>query len=96
MEPVAGAGISVGTVVLIGVVIAGVAYLIYKGSKVSSSTQPIKKLIDDDDKYKGYKIMIENAIKEKDWQTLEDFLDSRAKKYPDLIKIIEKALKERK
>ncbi len=100
MAPVAGAGISFGTVVLIGgvVVVAGIAYLMYKNSDNSQKNKPnkpIKKLIDDDDKYKGYKVMIETAISKKDWQTLEDLLDSRVKKYPDLIKMIEEALKNK-
>lgn len=101
MTPVEGAGLSLGTVALIGgvIVIAGVAYLVYKNSnnsQKSGSNQPIKKLIDDEDKYKGYKIMIETAITEKDWQTLEELIDSRVKKYPDLIKMIEEALKNKR
>ncbi|WP_066348610.1 hypothetical protein [Aliarcobacter cryaerophilus] len=100
MVPVAGAGISLGTVVLIGgvVVVAGIAYLMYKNSdniQKNKSNKPIKKLIDDDDKYNGYKDMIETAIYKKDWQTLEDLLDSRVKKYTDLIKMIEEALKNK-
>lgn len=101
MPPVAtGAGISLGTVALVGGVIAvvGIAYLIYKNNneKSKQSNKPMKKLLDDDDKYNTYKTIINEAIQEKDWQTLEDFLDSRAKKYPDLIKMINEALKERK
>ena len=97
----AGAGISLGTVALVGgtmVVAAAVAYLIYKSNdnKTKEEKQPIKKLLDDDDKYNTYKSIIENAIKEKDWQTLEDFLDSRAKHYPDLISMIRDALKDKK
>ena len=37
-----------------------------------------------------------NYFKEKDFKTLEEFLDSRAKNYPDLLKMIENALKGRK
>lgn len=97
----AGAGISLGTIALVGgamVVVVGVAYLIYKSNdkKIKKEERPIKKLLDDDDKYNTYKSIIENAIKEKDWQTLEDFLDSRAKHYPDLISMIKDALKDKK
>ena len=100
MSPVAGAGISLGTVALVGgvIAVAGIAYLIYKNNdaKKTQSSKPTKKLLDDDDKYNTYKTIIEEDIEEKDWQTLEDFLDSRAKKYPDLINMIKKALEERK
>jgi len=102
MSPVTtGAGISIGTVALVGgvIVVAGIAYLIYKSSDAKgtqSSSKPMKKLLEDDDKYNTYKTIISEAIKEQDWKTLEDFLDSRAKKYPDLVDMINKALKERK
>lgn len=85
--------------ILGGIVISGVVYYLYNqnnANEIDSNKKPIKKLIEDEDKYNGYKTIIETAIKEKDWQTLEDFLDSRAKKFPDLIKMIEEALKERK
>lgn len=85
--------------ILGGIVISGVVYYFYKQNYTDNeinNKKPIKKLIEDEDKYNGYKTIIENAIKEKDWQTLEDFLDSRAKRFPDLIKMIEEALKERK
>lgn len=101
MSPVtAGAGISIGTVALVGgvIAVAGIAYLIYKNNETKStpSRKPLKKLLDDDDKYNTYKTIINEAIQKKDWQTLEDFLDSRAKKYPDLIAMITEALKEKK
>lgn len=94
------AGISLGTVALVGgaIAVAVIVYLIYKNKDANQkeASKPIKKLLDDDDKYNTYKTIIENAIKEKDWETLENFLDSRAKKYPDLINIINEALKDRK
>ena len=62
----------------------------------ATSINKAKRLIDDEDKYKGYKVMIETAIQEKNWQTLEELIDSRVKKYPDLINMINEALKERK
>lgn len=96
----AGAGISLGTIALVGgvIAVAGIAYLIYKNNddKLKATSKPLKKLIDDEDKYKGYKIMIETAIQEKNWQTLEELIDSRVKKYPDLINMINEALKEKK
>jgi uncharacterized membrane protein (DUF106 family) len=82
---------------LAGVIIAGVAYFIHKNSTDNSNNSTsIKKLLSDDDKYNTYKTIIENAIKEKDWQTLEDFLDSRAKNYSDLVEMIKEALKEKR
>jgi hypothetical protein len=100
MSSVAAGGISLGAVVLVGgvIVVAGIVYLVYKNKDVNAkkTNKPMKKLLDDDDKYNTYKTIIEGAIKEKDWQTLKDFLDSRAKNYPDLIDMINEALKERK
>jgi len=81
------------------IVIAGVAYLIYKNSdeKVNNDNQPIEKLLSDENRYKGDKNIVQNAIKEKDWEMLEELIKDRSiKDFPDLIKIIEEALKGRK
>jgi len=100
MSPIAtGTGISLGKVALIVgiVVVGGIIYFAYKNNDKQSkqSNKSMKKLLDDDDIYNTYKTIIDEAIQEKDWQTLEDFLDSRAKKYPDLIQMIKKALNNR-
>jgi hypothetical protein len=81
------------------IVIAGVAYFIYKNSdeKVNNDNQPIEKLLSDENRYKGDKNIVQNAIKEKDWEMLEELIKDRSiKDFPDLIKIIEEALKGRK
>ena len=102
MTPVAGTGLSLGTVALIGgvIVVAGVAYLVFKNSNVqktdSSSTQPIRKMLSDEDRYDTDKNIILTAINENDWETLEDLLDSSTKDFPDLIKMIEEALKNKR
>jgi len=100
MSPIAtGTGISLGKVALIVgiVVVGGIIYFAYKNNDKQSkqSNKSMKKLLDDDDIYNTYKTIIDEAIQVKDWQTLEDFLDSRAKKYPDLIQMIKKALNNR-
>lgn len=85
--------------ILGGIVISGVAYYLYKQNNTdnkSNSEKPVKKLIEDEDKYNGYKTIIENAIKEKNWENLEALLNSGVKRFPDLIKMIEEALKGRK
>ena len=99
---------SVGFLIGGAIVVAGVAYYIYKNgntrelsddtykNKNKENNAGMKKLLSDDDKYNTYKTLIENAVKEKDFKTLEEFLDSRAKNYPDLLKMIEEALKGRK
>ena len=81
------------------IVIAGVAYFIYKNSdeKVNNDNQPIEKLLSDENRYKGDKNIVQNAIKEKDWEMLEELIKDRSiKDFPDLIKMIEEALKGRK
>ena len=90
---------SVGFLIGGAIVIAGVAYFIYKNSdeKVNNDNQPIEKLLSDENRYKGDKNIVQNAIKEKDWEMLEELIKDRSiKDFPDLIKIIEEALKGRK
>ncbi|MCG3717754.1 hypothetical protein [Aliarcobacter butzleri] len=97
MTPAAGAGVSIGTIALIGgvVVVAGVVYLLYKNSNKSNNT--VSQLVTDEDQYKGDKNIVINAIKEKDWDLLEELLkDKSFQQYPDLIKIVKEALEERK
>lgn len=57
--------------------------------------KPIVKLLSDEDRYNGDKLIIDNAIQEKDWETLEDMLKSSTSDFPDLIKLIENALKNK-
>lgn len=56
----------------------------------------VNSLISPDDKYDTLKDIIKEAIKGNDWNTLEEFKESNSiKKFPDLIKMIEDALKNK-
>ena len=88
---------AIGTVVLIGgIVVAGVAYFMYKNKNSdnisNNSAKPVGKLLSDDDRYDTDKTIILRAIAEKDWETLEDLLDSSTQDFPDLIKLAKEAL----
>lgn len=88
-----------GAVVVIGgaALVAGACYLIYKNNNGDTARRekPIEKLLSDDDRYDTDKTIILRAIEEEDWGTLEDLLDSSTKDFPDLIRIINNALKDR-
>ncbi|MDD2507562.1 MAG: hypothetical protein PHS78_00810 [Aliarcobacter skirrowii] len=94
---------AIGTAVIIGgivVVAAGVAYFMYKNKNrdnisINSSSKPVGKLLSDDDRYDTDKTIILTAIVEQDWETLEDLLVSSTQDFPDLIKMIEEALKNK-
>ncbi len=102
MAPVAtaGSGISLGTVALMGgvIVVAGIAYFIYKNNnKEAKDPKYVNTLINDADRYEREKNIILQAISEQDWEILEDSRQDRSTKdFPDLIKMIEKALKQKK
>lgn len=105
MTPVASAtatGISIGTIALVGGVVLVAGTIIYLNSskkrtrsKSSLSKGSINKILTDENRYKGDKLVIEDAIREEDWEILEDMLDSRTSDFPDLIQMIKKALKNR-
>lgn len=99
MTSATGAGISIGTLALVGgvVVIAGVVYFLYKnGNNTNGSNKSITKIISDDDKYIRDKRVVIDAIKEKDWELLEELLnDKNFQKYQDLITMIKEALKQK-
>lgn len=90
-------GISLGTMVLVGgaVLIGGAAIYYLSQTNKESEPKKYKKLVSDEHRYESRKDIILTAIKEKDWETLEDMLDSSTKDFPDLIDIIKKALKDR-
>jgi len=92
----AAAGISTGTIVLVGgvILIAGAIFYL-KNSNSKAEKTSVKKILTDENRYKGYKSVIEDAIGEKDWETLEDMLNSRTSDFPDLIQMIKKALNNR-
>lgn len=94
-----GAGISLGTVALIGgvIVVAGIAYLIYKNNQDKMEKLTLEKMISKEDRYSGDKNIILKAIEEEDWSILEELLNDKSiKDFPDLIKIIEEALKNKR
>lgn len=102
MAPVVAVGISTGTMALVGglVLAVGAVYYLSKSdgqtdSKEREKKRPTNKLLSDDNRYNGDKAVIEDAIQEKDWETLEDMLDSATQDFPDLVEMIEKSLKSR-
>ena len=89
---------AIGTVVVIGgIVVAGVAYLMYKNSDNKKTKNKISDSISTkEDRYKSDKKIIEDAMVENDLETLEAMSrDRRVKEFPDLIKMIEEALKNK-
>ena len=56
----------------------------------------IKKLLSDEDRYDTDKEIITKAIKEKDYDTLKDIINSSTKDFPDLIKLAKDALENKK
>ena len=92
---------AIGTIALIGgIVVVGVAYLVYKNSKNEKMVKEkavVNNLLSDENRYKRDKSIIDDAMAEKDWETLEDMLNSKSiKDFPDLIKMIEEALKNKR
>lgn len=99
MTPVAATtGLSTGAIVLIGgaIIVVGVIIYINKKQKNNSLAQDsVDNLSTNRHRYKTDKSIVEDAIREKDWETLEDMLDSRTSDFPDLIQMIKKALNNR-
>lgn len=89
---------SVGFLIAGTIVVAGVGYFIYKNNDNRKENNGIvNNLLSDENRYKRDKNIIEDAIKEEDRETLEGMLNSKSiKDFPDLIKMIEEALKDRK
>jgi len=63
---------------------------------IALAQDSVDKLSTHDHRYKVDKSIIEDAIKESDWQILEDMLDSRTSDFPDLIQMIKEALNNKK
>jgi tRNA A37 N6-isopentenylltransferase MiaA len=98
-KPVIDSGISIGTIVLFGsitLLAVGTVYYLTRLNRNRNINQikktPIKKILSDENRYKGDTSIIATAIKEKDWETLEDMLNSDTRDFPDLIEIIKEAL----
>ena len=89
----------IGTVALVGgaIVVAGVAYIVYKNSVIQKPKREFTvSLSTKEDRYKSDKKIIEDAMGENDLETLEAMSrDRRVKEFPDLIKMIEEALKNK-
>ena len=68
---------------------------VYNSKENTNKEKSIGKLLSDEDRYNGDKSIIEDAINEKDWETLEDMLESSTSDFPDLINMINNALKNR-
>ena len=77
-------------------IIKDIIFILTQHIKCYDDPKQLNKLISDDDSYAGDKRLIKEAIRDKDWKTLEEFKDSPSlKKFPDLIKMIEDALKNK-
>lgn len=89
---------SVGFLIGGAIVVAGVAYFLYKNSdNEKEKGGAVNNLLSDENRYKRDKNIIEDALREEDWDTLEGMLNSKSiKDFPDLIKMIEEALKGKK
>jgi len=97
--PAVATGLSIGTIALIGSVVLVLGTVIYfnkKQKNISLAQDSVDKLSTHDHRYKVDKSIIEDAIKESDWQILEDMLDSRTSDFPDLIQMIKEALNNKK
>jgi len=90
------AGLSLGTLSLVvgAILVAGTVYYL-SSSESKEKEESINKLLSDEDRYNGDKSIIEDAINEKDWEILEDMLESSTSDFPDLINMINNALKNR-
>jgi len=81
-----------GTVSMI--VIGGIIYYNTQQKKDKNYNQNLNKLLSDNDRYLGDKSIIEDAIREQDKELLESMLNSSTSDFPDLIEMIQKALKD--
>lgn len=76
--------------------IKDIIFIMSQHIKCYEDPKQLNKIISDDNEYEGYKNIILEAIKDKDWRTLEEFRATPSlKKFPDLIKMIEDALKNK-
>ena len=65
-----------------------------KINKSFGGKEVVEKLLSDENRYKGDKNIVQNAIEEKDWKLLEELLNDKSiKDFPDLIKMVEDALR---
>ena len=101
-------GVSNGTVVVAGTIILVGGVMTFSGI-VSKSKKfikerkkpnkdqetPVKEILTEDGRYEEYKSLIEDAIENKDFEYLEEKLNSKMRDFPDLIEMIKKTLDDR-
>ena len=97
MAPAVVTGISVGTVSSIGaiVLVAGVGYILLNSNKKKKKETSVSEILTKEGRYEEYKSLIEDAIKSDDYEYLERKLNSKMADFPDLINMINNALKNR-
>ncbi len=78
-------------------IIKDLIFIMTQHIKCYEDRKQLHKLISDADSYEGYKKIITDAINDKDWNLLEDFKSSPKllRLFPDLVKMIEEALKNK-
>ncbi len=78
-------------------IIKDIIFIMTQHIKCYEDRKQLHKLISDADSYESYKKIITDVINDKDWITLEDFQDDPGlKDFPDLVKMVEDALKNKK
>lgn len=84
MAPVATtvAGISTGTVLIVGGIVLVLGTIIYL-NKAKTSKQPVDDILTKEGRYEEYKSLIEDAIINKDYEYLEKKLTSKMTDFPD-------------
>ncbi len=88
--------ISITVFFTIGFLVLIVRSNLNKRQKSKSAQKALDKLSDKNYQYEINKSIIEDAIQEQDWETLEDMLRnsySLKEEFPDLVDMIKKALK---
>ncbi|RDU64938.1 hypothetical protein CQA53_07220 [Helicobacter didelphidarum] len=93
------AGFIIGALVVVG---AGIAVYALRNKETQDNVKQSQprpqygKIVSDEEDYRINKAVIEEAIQEKDYQTLEDMKTSHiVKKHSDLVEMIDKALKNK-
>ena len=88
----AGSTILIGGIILMAVSIA-ILYSRRSANKIKAPS--INNILSEEGRYNEYKSLIEDAIEDSDFDFLELNLNSRMRDFPDLIRMIKHALKNR-